>query len=355
MPVHLYGATVDMDPILEVARAARHRRHRGRLPGARRPLPRPPRRARWATSAASASTRPRTSAPGATAAPSSPTRPELADRVRLLRSHGERPRYRHRMVGTTARLDALQAAILRVKLRRLDGWNAQRRRAAAELRRALQGTGVETPARCRSTAATTSTTCSSCATDDRDAAARAPRRPAASPRRCTTRCRSTAPRPTPQLGYRAGQPAGRRGAWPSASARCRCSRASTTSRSQRDRRGIGRACAQDDAARSTLLGHVTVGITTARRAHRSGHAPAGLAEDGIARRTLDIAVAAVVLLLLAPVMAVVALAVRLSSPGPVFFRQRRLGREHAAVHGPEVPHDARRRRQRCCIATTCAA
>ena len=48
---------------------------------------------------------------------------DLADQVRLLRSHGERPRYRHRVVGTTARLDALQAAILSVKLGRLDGWN----------------------------------------------------------------------------------------------------------------------------------------------------------------------------------------------------------------------------------------
>jgi dTDP-3-amino-3,4,6-trideoxy-alpha-D-glucose transaminase len=72
-------------------------------------------------------------------------RPEIAERVRLLRSHGERPRYRHRMIGATARLDGLQAAVLRVKLRHLDAWNAQRRRAAAELRRALHASGVLAP------------------------------------------------------------------------------------------------------------------------------------------------------------------------------------------------------------------
>ncbi len=65
--------------------------------------------------------------------------PELAERVQLLRSHGERPRYHHRMVGTTARLDALQAAVLRRKLRRLEDWNEQRRRLGAALRERLEG------------------------------------------------------------------------------------------------------------------------------------------------------------------------------------------------------------------------
>jgi dTDP-3-amino-3,4,6-trideoxy-alpha-D-glucose transaminase len=71
--------------------------------------------------------------------------PDLAHRVRLLRSHGEEPRYHHKMVGTTARLDALQAAILRVKLARLDEVNERRRSLGARLRSALEGTAVELP------------------------------------------------------------------------------------------------------------------------------------------------------------------------------------------------------------------
>jgi dTDP-3-amino-3,4,6-trideoxy-alpha-D-glucose transaminase len=51
----------------------------------------------------------------------------------------------HRMVGTTARLDALQAALLRVKLRRLDAANDARRRLGAALREGLAGTAVELP------------------------------------------------------------------------------------------------------------------------------------------------------------------------------------------------------------------
>jgi dTDP-3-amino-3,4,6-trideoxy-alpha-D-glucose transaminase len=70
---------------------------------------------------------------------------DLADRVRLLRAHGENPRYHHRVVGSTARLDAIQAAVLRVKLRHLDDWNERRRRAGAALTTVLSGTSVRAP------------------------------------------------------------------------------------------------------------------------------------------------------------------------------------------------------------------
>lgn len=62
--------------------------------------------------------------------------PKVADRVRLLRDHGRRDKYRHVELGVNARLDTLQAAVLRVKLRCLDAWN-QRRRAVASLYRRL--------------------------------------------------------------------------------------------------------------------------------------------------------------------------------------------------------------------------
>ncbi|WP_413250406.1 DegT/DnrJ/EryC1/StrS family aminotransferase [Sinomonas flava] len=56
----------------------------------------------------------------------------LADEVRLLSAHGSRTKYVHERVGVNSRLDALQAVVLRAKLRRLEAWNV-RRRAAAEL------------------------------------------------------------------------------------------------------------------------------------------------------------------------------------------------------------------------------
>lgn len=72
---------------------------------------------------------------------------ELAAAVRSLRHHGAAAddANDHRLRGATSRLDNLQAALLTVKLPHLDGWNEERRRAAARYRRALADTEVELP------------------------------------------------------------------------------------------------------------------------------------------------------------------------------------------------------------------
>jgi dTDP-3-amino-3,4,6-trideoxy-alpha-D-glucose transaminase len=133
IPVHLFGATVDMDAILELGREAgihvledacqaHGARHRGRRVGSLGVL--------GCFSFYPAKNLGAWGDGGAVVT----AVPELADRLRLLRSHGERPRYHHRVVGATARLDALQAALLRRKLTRLEDWNAERRRLGATLR-----------------------------------------------------------------------------------------------------------------------------------------------------------------------------------------------------------------------------
>jgi dTDP-4-amino-4,6-dideoxygalactose transaminase len=70
---------------------------------------------------------------------------KLAQAVRMLRHHGSRETYRHEMVGYNSRLDELQAALLRVKLKSLDRWNERRREHAALYRRELAGAPVELP------------------------------------------------------------------------------------------------------------------------------------------------------------------------------------------------------------------
>ncbi|SDC92145.1 DegT/DnrJ/EryC1/StrS family aminotransferase [Actinokineospora iranica] len=73
-------------------------------------------------------------------------RADLAERVRLLGAHGSPRKYEHPVLGFNSRLDTLQAVVLSAKLRRLDGWNAARRAAAARYDALLADVaGVRTP------------------------------------------------------------------------------------------------------------------------------------------------------------------------------------------------------------------
>ncbi|MCH7556454.1 MAG: DegT/DnrJ/EryC1/StrS family aminotransferase [Planctomycetes bacterium] len=58
-------------------------------------------------------------------------REDLAEKVRVLRDHGQNPRYFYKMIGGNFRLDGIQGAVLTVKLKYLDGWNEKRRQNAA--------------------------------------------------------------------------------------------------------------------------------------------------------------------------------------------------------------------------------
>lgn len=71
--------------------------------------------------------------------------PAIADRLRVLRNYGSRVRYENEELGFNSRLDELQAAFLRIKLRKLDEWNERRRRVATEYLRGLVDTGLTLP------------------------------------------------------------------------------------------------------------------------------------------------------------------------------------------------------------------
>ena len=141
IPVHLFGLCADMDPIVELA--ARHEisivedaaqaigaTYRDRPAGA-------------LGTVACFSFFPTKNLGGAGDGGLVTTRDDaMAARVRLLRNHGAEPKYYHREIGGNFRLDALQAAVLRVKLPHLKEWNDRRRANAARYRELFEQAGL---------------------------------------------------------------------------------------------------------------------------------------------------------------------------------------------------------------------
>ena len=144
MPVHLYGQPVDMDPILAIARKrglrvfedaaqAAGARYKGRRIGC-------------LGDAAGFSFYPGKNLGaygdgGAVVTNDA----EIAEKIKLMRNVGQRVKYYHEVKGFNHRLDTIQAAVLKVKLPHLDGWNAERRRAAATYAELLAGLPMITP------------------------------------------------------------------------------------------------------------------------------------------------------------------------------------------------------------------
>jgi dTDP-3-amino-3,4,6-trideoxy-alpha-D-glucose transaminase len=136
MPVHLYGQPADMDPILALARA----RHLVVIEDAAQAHGAAYRGRRCGTLGAAAgfSFYPGKNLGAYGDAGAIVTNDDaLADEVRLLRNWGSTQKYVHRRLGYNSRLDTLQAAVLGVKLRRLDEWNAERDRLAHRYQKAL--------------------------------------------------------------------------------------------------------------------------------------------------------------------------------------------------------------------------
>jgi dTDP-4-amino-4,6-dideoxygalactose transaminase len=145
MPVHLYGQMADMDPILEIAKRhnllviedaaqAHGAEYRGRRAGSLGDM-----------GCYSFYPGKNLGAYGEGGAVVT-SNPEYTRTIRMLRDWGAEKKYQHVLKGYNYRLEGMQGAILRVKLRYLEGWTEARRTHAAEYSRLLAGSSVITPA-----------------------------------------------------------------------------------------------------------------------------------------------------------------------------------------------------------------
>lgn len=136
IPVHLYGQPADMAPISDIA--SRHglsvvedasqahgARYRGQRVGT------------FSTAAAFSLNPVKNLGAWGNAGAVVTNDAALAEQVRLLRNYGYRVKYQHEIMGTNSRMDEIQAALLRVKLRHLEEWNVRRRALAARYTHAL--------------------------------------------------------------------------------------------------------------------------------------------------------------------------------------------------------------------------
>jgi len=145
IPVHLYGQPADMNPIMGIARKyalkviedsaqAQGARYTGRRTGSLGDV-----------AAISFYPAKNIGAIGDGGAVTT-SDAELADRIRILRNYGSKKKYENDCLGYNSRLDELQAAFLRVKLRKLDEWNERRRAVASRYLNELSGVvGLKLP------------------------------------------------------------------------------------------------------------------------------------------------------------------------------------------------------------------
>lgn len=144
LPVHLYGQPADMDPILAIARRhglkvledgaqAHGARYKGKRVGAHGDV------VAWSFYPGK-----NLGAYGDGGAVTTDN-PEIAERIRVLRNYGSRVKYVNDVRGFNSRLDPIQAAALRVKLKVLDEWNARRAAIAGRYQTELRKTGLTLP------------------------------------------------------------------------------------------------------------------------------------------------------------------------------------------------------------------